>query len=118
MIAVTVVANDALGAVAPIAAALARAVDEGAAGRADELSAALLTAARADRPTRVPTAAWLEFVRAAGRAGAGGAADHLIGPDACARLMNLADVPAELRAALAAAAAAGAHLLQIPVDAE
>jgi hypothetical protein len=120
MIALAVIPPDSLRETASLAAALAEAVDRGAMAQADQLTQALLAAARVDRPIRIPLESWLEFNRKVRQAMPGFTAGYLIDPDTCARLLRLEGGNAEggLLMVLEAAAASGSHLLQLPLDAE
>jgi hypothetical protein len=120
MITLSIIPGEKIPTALSLAAALEKAVGDGAMSKVDELSSALLEMAQYDRPIRISHASWMEFNRKIRRSMPGYAASYVVSTETCSKLLSLVggeDVKG-LRALLDAAVSSGSHLLQIPFDSE
>ena len=120
MIALSILPSEEIPTALSLAAALEKAVGDGAMSKVDELSDALLAMARYKPPVRISDASWMGFNRKIRRSMPGYAASYVIPPGTCSKLLSLVgeDDANGLRALLDAAVSSGSHLLQIPLDSE
>ncbi len=95
---------------------LEKAVDDGAVGRADELTNALLALGGDKRAIQISDESWMNFNREVRVKIPDYEAAYLVNPQTCSRLLHSIDMDEmeNLRAELEAAAASNSHLLQIP----